>query len=171
MFNDKLNAAQYEIKRWIDKLDQVAIAKEAVWGIGNLLEFISQETADKVRRQDQKLADAIKRQDIAAVQELVNGYIRAYDVMENEARLRGHAPIFPEAMEVALPSGFRLRVAKNANEARSVTEEGVYVWSLQEIAHVIESECTLVNKIKDTFPEAQVTAIERKKFESDELPW
>lgn len=171
MFNDELNAAQYEIKRWIDKLDQVASAKEAVWGIGNLLEFVSQETADKVRRQDQKLADAVTQQDLHSVQELVNGYIRAYDVMENEARTRGHAPIFPEAMEVALPSGFRLRVAKNANEARSVTEEGVYVWSLQELARVIESECTLVNKIKDALPDARLTAIDHEKFESDELPW
>ena len=156
MLNDELNQTQLEIKRWVDKLDQISIAKEAEWGIGNLLEFVSAETAGKVQKQNEKLAGAIQAQDIRLVQDLVNGFERAYKVMEEEARARGHKPIAPEYMEVKLDSGFHLRIAKNGSQARAVTDDGVFVWTLEEVARVVESDFTLVNQIKDVFPDAKV---------------
>lgn len=170
-----MNDTQREIKRWIDRLDEMALACEARWGIGNLPRLCSETTAQKYDKQNEKLALAIKDQDIKLVQDLVNGFVRAHEVMEREATERGHKPIAPECMEVALESGFKLRIAKNATEARSATESGVYVWSLEEVARVIEKDYTLVNVIKKNFEGAKLTEIKSQRIgfdfnEGDTMP-
>ena len=134
MFDDKT-----EIQRWVEKLDQVARGYEAKWGIGNLTEYCSSEIKKKWDRQNEKLAQAIQMEDLGRVINLAQGTIRAWKVLEEEAEKGNHKPISPECMEVELPSGFKLRIAKNQTEARSVTEQGVRVWPLEQVARVIES--------------------------------
>lgn len=165
MLQNGINDTQREIIRWLNRLDEFVIAKEAEWGIGNLQKWCSVTTADKMARQDKKLASAIERQDIRAVQDLVNGTMRGYEVMEEEAAQNGHKPIAPEYMEVKLESGFHLRIAKTSTEARGCTESGVYVWSLKEVARVIESDYTLVNRLKEVIPEAEVKDISKNEFD------
>jgi hypothetical protein len=165
-----MNDTQREIKRWLDRLDEMALVYEARWGIGNLPRLCSEVTAQKYDKQNEKLAAAIKDQDIKLVQDLVNGFVRAYEIMEREAIERGHKPISPECMEVALESGFKLRIARNNTEARNLTVQGVYVWSLEEVARVIEKDYTLVNVIKENFKGAEVKSIRNFK-EGDALPW
>lgn len=171
MFYEGLNDTQLEIIRWTDKLDQFVIAKEATWGIGALQTMCSAATAEKIERQNKKLADAVKAQDIRAVQDLVNGFIKGYEIMEKEAIERGFKPIFPECMEFQnKETGFVLRISKNVVEARNLHAEGVYVWSLSEIARVIENEYTLVNRIKNVFPEGEVKAVKNKTaFKEDSI--
>jgi hypothetical protein len=169
-----MNDTQREIKRWLDRLDDMALACEAKWGIGNLPKLCSDATAQKYDRQNEKLSHAIGQQDIRQVQDLVNGFNRAYEVMEREAIERGNKPSVAEYMEVALEGGFKLRIARNGTEARSVTEKGVYVWTLEEVARVIESEYTLVNKIRDVFPEAELKSIRPANFDwesGDSMPF
>lgn len=166
-----MNDTQREIKRWIDRLDEMALACEAKWGIGNLPRLCSEATAQKYNKQNEKLALAIKDQDIKLVQDLVNGFVRAYEIMEREAIERGNKPTVAEFMEVALESGFKLRIARNNTEARNLTEHGVYVWSLEEVARVIEKDYTLVNVIKKNFDGAKLTRVTQRMFDdSERLP-
>ncbi len=162
-----MNDTQREIKRWLDRLDEMALAVEARWGIGNLPRLCSETTAQKYDKQNEKLAVAIREQDIRQVQDLVNGFGRAYEVMEREALERGNKPSVAEYMEVALESGFKLRIARNNTEARSVTEKNVYVWTLEEVARVIEKDYTLVNVIKAQFDGAEVKSVRKFKPDSD----
>jgi len=162
-----MNDTQREIKRWLDRLDEMALAYEARWGIGNLPRLCSDVTAQKYDKQNEKLAAAIKDQDIKLVQDLVNGFVRAYEIMEREALEKGHKPTVAEYMEVALESGFRLRIARNNTEARGVTAQGVVVWSLEEVARVIEKDYTLVNKVKASFDGAVVKSV--RNFKPDEV--
>ena len=90
---------------------------------------------------------------------MVEGTIRAWDALENNVRAQGIEPRNAECLEVKLESGFHLRVAKNHTEARSLSEGGVYIWSIKEIDRVIESEYTLVNLIKETIPGAELENI------------
>lgn len=162
-----MNDTQREIKRWLDRLDEMALAVEAKWGIGNLPRLCSETTAQKYDKQNEKLALAIREQDIRQVQDLVNGFGRAYEVMEREAIEKGNKPSVAEYMEVALESGFKLRIAKNGTEARSVTEKGVYVWTLEEVARIIEKDYTLVNLVKAQFDGAEVKSVRKFKPDSD----
>lgn len=167
---NSMNDTQREIKRWIDRLDEMALTVEAKWGIGNLPKFCSEATAQKYDKQNEKLAIAINEQDIRQVQDLVNGFSRAYDIMEREAIERGFKPSGAECMEVMLESGFKLRIAKTNTEARSVAENGVYVWTLEEVARVIEKDYRLVNLVKAQFDGAEVKSI--RKFKPDsEMPF
>lgn len=171
MLDNTINDTQREIIRWVDRLDEFVTAKESEWGIGNLQKWCSVTTADKMARQDEKLAAAIKAQDIRSVQDLVQGTMRGYEVMETEALANGHKPVAPEYLEVKLESGFHLRIAKNNSEARQVTQQGVYVWTLKEVARVIESDYTLLNKVKDVFPEAQISSVSAFDWKKgDDLP-
>lgn len=169
---EEINETQKEIVRWLDKLDEVSISYEARWGIGNLHQLVSADMADKIRRQDEKLTTAISAQDIRSVKDLVQGYIRGWEAMEADATRLGHKPTTPEYMEIKLPSGFHLRIAANNTEARAITEKGVYVWSLAEVARVIESDYTLVNQVKAAFPGASVSNIQAFDFDKgDDFPF
>ena len=163
-----LQEKDYEVIRWLSRLDQHAIAKEAIWGVGFLQENCTSDFKAKWDRQQKKLTDAVGKKNIPLIGELVEGTIRAWDALEKNVRGQGIEPQEPECMDVKLESGFHLRIAKNHTEARSVTEDGVYVWSLHEIARVIESEYTLLNKIKSEFKGAEIKVID--KIEDDEVP-
>ena len=170
MLNENLNETQFEIKRWINRLDDIAVDFESVWGIGNLEKFCNAGTAEKFKAQNDKLANAIRSQDLRSVQELVKGFERAYSVMEKEARENGHKPITPEYMEIKIDGDFILRIAKTATQARACVQDGVYVYSLKEVARIIKSDYTLVNVVKENFPASQVEEITNFDFEAgDEI--
>jgi len=123
-------------------------------------------------RQQEKLHTAMLEQDINLVAHLADGTIRGWQALEAFAKQAGHRPIFPEYMEVRLDSGFTLRIAKNHTEARQCTKDGVYVWSLHEVARVLEKDYTLVNQIKDVFPEGEIKSVSTFDFnKGDSLPF
>lgn len=160
------------IEMELHRLDCVACAYEAKWGIGNLYDYATPELRQKWDAQNEKLANAVSAQDYFLVRQLVAGSLRGWELLERSAAENGHAPIEPHFFEVQLESGFTLRIAKNVSEARAITKEGVFVWSLKEVARVIEKDYTLVNVIKQTFPEAAISNVRQKKsIEQDVMPF
>ena len=148
-----------EIQRWLDRLDETAIKFEAKWGIGFLQAAATPDFKTKWDRQREKLAQAVEAKNVPLVSELVEGTIRAWPALEANVVGQGIAPRNIDAWEVQLEDGFCLRVVKTGTEARGVSSEGCAVWSLPEIARVIQKQYTFVNVIKDKFPGAAVTKV------------
>lgn len=156
-----------EINRWLHKLDQVAIVFESKWGIGVLPTLADREIEMKWNKQKEKLALAVQDCDLPSVQKLVEGSIRAWKVLEDSAIKNGHKPRDPECWDVVHPdSGTKYRICKGLTDARAATEDGVIVYTLQEVVRVLEGH-QLVNVVKDVFPGARVNKI---RFEDDEIP-
>lgn len=162
MFNEHLNEKQIEIKRWVSRLDDFAVDMEARWGIGNLFEYASADLMEKFNRQMEKLHDAINKQDLKLVAELIEGSIRGWKALEKSALENGYKPQEHDHWDVKLESGFHLRISKTTNQARTMTEKGVYVWSLKEIARVLEKDYTIINQLKETMPELHVEEVKQK---------
>ena len=171
---NNLNERQLVIKQHLDHFNQIAIEYEARWGVGKLIEYAGNNFAEKWHKQKIKLLDAVQRQDMHLATELVQGCIRGLAMAEELAFKAGHKPKDPEYWEVRLDTGFVLRVTKNRYDAKAVYTDGVPVWSLEELARVIEKDHTLINKVKDTFDcevkAVQVTPIDFDWSKGDDLP-
>lgn len=148
-----------EIQRWLDRLDETAIKFEAKWGIGFLQTSATPDLKTRWDRQREKLTQAVQAKNVPLVSELVEGTIRAWSALEANVVAQGIVPRNIDAWEVQLEDGFRLRVVKTGTEARGVASDGCAVWSLPEIARVIQKQYTLVNVVKDKFPGAVVKDI------------
>lgn len=158
----------------LHRLDQVVVAAEARWGIGNLTLWADDGLREKWRSQKNKINDAYEQADFHLLSLLVDGAVRGVSALEANAQTKGMKPCMPDFMEVELESGFRLRIAKNIVEARQVSEKGVVVWSLEEVAKVIEKDYTLVNQIKDSFVGAELSELKaqpNRKLEDDVMPF
>lgn len=165
-----MTGTEYEIKRYLDKLDQVAIEYEARWGADNLQNLVSQGLKDKWVFQVQKLNGAIQASNLSLVAELVDGTIRGYAVLEQEALYRGHKPHDnTQVMEYQhKDSGQRYRICRTLAEARVNTEKNVLVYTLDEVVNILEAN-QLVNVIKETFPHSQV--VSAKPMGEDDIPF
>lgn len=157
------------ILRYFTKLHQVEIEYESRWGIAKLPNLVSPELKAKWDTQIQKLWNAKKDNKIDDVAQLVEGCIRAYAIMEKEALGRGHKMHNVDCWDVKHPeSGQVYRIVKNNYDAG--IEEGVRVYTLQEVARILEKKDT-INKVKGVFPDAKVFKIEGKDFFNDDLPF
>ena len=171
-----LNAKQIQIKRFLDKLDQVAIKKEAAWGIGRLPNLVSPEMRIKWDAQQERLRAALESQNLSYVQDIVEGTIRGWDVLEAEAIKLGHKPNDNEYWEATFEgSEFVYRIFKTEIEKRNLHPEDGYVhYSLTEVARMLE-DYQLVNRVQEKFG-GTVRALKRDKtkkhvLEDDEIPW
>jgi hypothetical protein len=162
-----LNEKQIQIKRWIDRLDEVAISYESKWGIGRLNKIITDELAIKWDAQNKRLRDAIESQDLNRIADLVEGTIRGWAALENEAIKNGHKPNDNEFWETTFEeSEFTYRIYKNETEKRAAGQsDGVVCYSLKELARILDNY-QLVNKIKETIG-GKVIGIEQAPLELD----
>jgi hypothetical protein len=167
-----MNEQNRLIEMELHRLDCYACAMEAVYGIGNLLEWMPDDFKEKWHRQQDKLAHAVEDGDAVVVRQLVHGCLKAWDMMKENADVQKRPNLSPECMEVVSDGGLHIRIAKNASEARILAKEGYVVWSLKEVARIIEKDYTLVNKIKDIFPDSEMKNIkEKSEFKDSEMPF
>lgn len=169
MFNEY---TEYEnIQRCITRLDQVAVDYECRWGVGRLEKLVSPDMAEKWDRQKEKLDKAIQDRDVREVAALVEGSIRGYKVLEDNALLLGHKYNAPEIWEVKHPETNEVfRIVKSNNDYDMAVNGEAHVFTLQEVARILSSH-TVINQVKDVFPDAQVTKIAEKDFFNDNLPF
>lgn len=144
-------AKDYEIQRWLQKLDTVAVEYESRWGVSRLHKLVPFEMAQKWNAQTAKLNAAIKGGNLYDMPDLVDGTIRGYAALEKAAIAEGHKPHdAPLAWTVGLPSGKTLAIVRHPKDASLVNDlkrdhGDVVVWTIDEIANIIEKEYTLVN--------------------------
>lgn len=174
---DQLSGTDFEIQRWIQKLDVVCSEYESRWGVSRLQTLVPYDLAQKWKSQTDKLNAAIQSGNLYDMPELVEGCIRGYGAMERAAIESGNKPHdAPLAWSVAMPSGRTLCIVRHDKDASLVNDlkrmhgEGVIVWTTDEIANIIEKEYTLVNLIDKREPGK---AIEPKPFDftkGDDIP-
>jgi hypothetical protein len=159
------------ILRHMSRLDGVQVEYESRWGVGKLPTLISPELKEKWDRQIDKLFKAKDENRINDVIGLVDGCIRAYAIMEAEALARGHKFHDAEMWDVKHPdSGKVYRIVKNNYDAGISLNDGALVYTLQEVARILESTQS-IDAVKSVFPDAKVVKIEEKEFFNDNLPF
>jgi len=172
--SDNITPNEYYINQFLDKLDTKASEVESRWGVSRLERLVSFETAQKWKRQMDKLNKAISENDVFTMPDLVNGTIKGYEAMEVEVIAQGHKPHdAPVAWTVGLPSGKTLAIVRHDKDASLINDlkrnhGDVVVWTLDEIARVIDEKHVLVNVIKETKPMVEINPFDFTK--GDQLP-
>jgi hypothetical protein len=171
-WNDMTNLKpdDYLINQHLYKLEQIDIAYSAKWGVDKLPRLVTSALADKWKAQNLKLAAAIRNKDHKAVIDLVNGYQRGYEALEVEAMRLGHVPAVPDVWDVSHDNGRVYRIVKNDIDAIRCMEDGVCVYTIKEVARILEG-AQLVNHVKDVFQGAKVVKVVADINPVEELPF
>lgn len=152
---DNLTPAQYRINQLIGKLDDAYVSYEKLWGVGVLPTIVDKELYDKWQRQVEKLNQAIEDSDLASVEPLIDGTIRGLALLDAKAREGGHKPHdAPVAWTCAMPSGKTLVIVGTHQEAaiwqaKATPDDRYAIWTIQEVANIIDSDHTLVNVLRN----------------------
>lgn len=160
------------IQRHLTRLDQVQVEYESRWGVNRLPSLCSDDMQAKWNRQRQKLQDAVNQNLLYGVRDLVDGSIRAYAAMENDALARGNKPHDAEMWDVKHPdSGQVFRIVKSNYDAGIALKDGAMVFTLQEVARILDAHAT-IKDVKATFPDATVANIHAVDWnKGDDLPF
>lgn len=174
---DNITPDQYYINQLLDKLDTKAAEVESRWGVARLERLVSFEMAQKWSRQMGRLQKAISENDVFTLPEIVSGTIRGYDALEADAIAQGNKPHdAPFAWTVGLPSGRTLAIVRSPKDASLMNDlkrdhGDVVVWTIDEVANIIEREYTLVNQDSVKNPTAPAKPLEPFDFtKGDDLP-
>ena len=93
-------------------------------------------------------------------------------MLQTEAHAAGYKPNAPDVWDFRHPeSGRRYRIGKTLPDAKAAIAPDVVVYSLEEVARILESQ-QLVNVVKEQFPGAAVVrTYGQAELEADEIPW
>jgi len=142
------------------KMDEV----EKVWGVDRLPYLVADNLRQKFWRAQEQLNEAIRSNDAEAVSDRAANVLRGLDMLVKAAEKAGERPLEPDVWECTMPSGngvLRLVRAFPEHSARLEHRDGVVIWTLEEVARVIEG-LQLVNRVKDAMPGAYVKAVTKK---------
>jgi len=132
--------------------------------------------ATKWKAQMDKLNQAILDNDVVAMLDLVNGTIRGYGAMEADAIAQGNQPNDTTiAWTVEMSGGRTLAIIKHANDKAALhrlrQDHGdVVIWTLDEIARIIEKQYMLVNKMDGRGESVSLDALPFDDVKGDDLP-
>lgn len=169
------NSEWRKMEAAITELDQVVVAAERRWGVDRLPELVSVETQERFWKQFERLEVAIKNEDCDAVVRGSSAMIRAYKVLEDEARDRGHCELAGTWYEAPMDDGRVLIVAETVADAHKASRErdGALVYSMEEVARLLiagEGVRNFVKQTKEVFPGATVKDVRDSKSDSIDDP-
>ncbi len=171
--NDPLAPSEYVIRAIIDGLDQVAVEMERKWGIDRLRLLVSDFLRAKFDAQKGKLDAAIATNREVYIRAQAEGMKRAWAALDKAATDAGAKPLSPDVWECVLSSGEVISIVRTEAEANHICRE-CRVFTIDEIALVIDGLPDAVLEAKKVFPGAAVTGVrERKPIDwekGDELP-
>lgn len=143
------NTIDFEITRWLDRLNEVVRLSDAKWGVNKLPELVNKETRDKWDTQTKKLTDALVERDLHKVIGLVQGSIRGLSMLEQEAQRNGHKPdLYPDAWSILMPDNeTTLVLVKTKSDALLMKDKlgDAIVWTFEEISNVIWNTQMITN--------------------------
>jgi hypothetical protein len=171
-FAGDVNTARVQSAVW--RFDQAIAGANAEWGHDRLPYIVSDETRIKWWRNVDALNRAINANDPEKVTAMVDNMVKGLQKLRDEATAAGHAKSDHRTMETALPSGGVLCVVQGWPEHahRPEPRPNVQVYSIEEIARLIDSQFSLVQKTKALFPDAKVTNARNKYADlNDEVPF
>jgi hypothetical protein len=159
---DAMAPSAYRIQAMVDGLDQVALAMERKWGVGRLRLLVSDFLRAKFDEQKDRLDAALRSGEELFDAEQDEGMMRAWATLDRAAHEGGAKPLAPEVWECVLPStGEIISLVRSEEDAHHVAREG-RVFTVAEVAILIEALGEGVLAVKQKFPGAAVTGIRRK---------
>ena len=153
----------------LQPLDRAASEMEMKWGCERLPSLVSPATAALFGSAKAKLDAAIQVNDPQEVVRRAAVMIKGWSKMDAEATEMGHEALSPQVWSCTTSTGFKVGIAcSSADAIKSIRTndrmEGVAVYSLDEIARILEAESyRLLDTVKKTWPEAKVTKTRKKK--------
>ena len=166
--------SDYAIRAILDGLDHVAAGMERKWGLGRLRLLVSDLLRAKFDAQKDKLDAAIDVNREQYVRAQAEGMKRAWAALDRAAMEAGAGPLSPEVWECVLPgSGEVVSIVRTEAEAHHVARE-CRVFSLDEIARLIEAMGDTVLEAKRVFPGATVTRVGKPEIDwekGDPIPF
>ncbi len=147
------------IESAIQKYDEALSAAERVWGVDRLPYLVDADLRQRWQRGVEKLNEGIRNRDVQSVERLVDNMLKGLGKLIAAAREAGHAPLQADVWEARLKDGRVLRLVRSSSAVADQTDErDVVVWSLEEVARVVEANSS-VNRVKQVFPGAIVTSV------------
>ena len=164
------------IRAAIAGVDEVAIAMEGKWGVGQLprqVAAIDPPLAARFELQKRKFDDAIVIHGEAETLKHCEAMKRGWQVLDRFAMEHGCEPLNSEVWELKLDDGTVVAICKHACHVPNIAD-GREAWSLEELGKLIKSQPALIRKSKQHFPGAVVSAVRDATYDwsqGDEIPW
>ncbi len=149
---------------WLTKVDEVAMAMEAKWGVGRLPRLVEPDLAARFQCQLEMWNEVICSDDcmVSEVRETAEATIRGWQVLDEAASAAGQSAIDPSIWEIPLKDGTVAALVRSDEEAYKVasTLSGRYVsvWTTEEVAKIVSHHPEII-QVKQVFPGAKVIRI------------
>ena len=159
-------------RAWVTKVDDVAKAMEAKWGVGRLPRLVEPDLAARFECQLEIWNEVIwdDKAMVSRVRETAEATIRGWRTLDQAATAAGQPVLEPKIWEIPLQDGTVAALVQTIEEAYKVasTQSGRYmsVWTTDEVAKVVSHHPEII-QVKQTFPGAKVTQI-RSRVPRDE---
>lgn len=166
---------------YFEGVDNARAEAERKWGCGRLELLVSDELRAKFRRQQQTwseayqaawAADMLTRDQLDLVVTKAGAMRRAWAALDAAAEEDGHRPVAPFVWEARLATGEIAAIVQTNAEASKVIAEGRYlvVYTLEEVANVIDALPAALQMAKVHFPGAKVLGAGDRKWVKDGDP-
>ena len=172
---DHMAPLEFAIRAILDGLDHLAGELERKWGVGRLRLLVSDMLRARFDAQKDKLDAAIETDREPYIRVQAEGMKRAWAALDAAAIEAGAEPLSPDVWECKLPSsGEVVSVVRTEAEAQHVARE-CRVFTLDEIARLIDGLPEAVKEAKRLFPGATITGVGKRKpidwLKGDSIPF
>ena len=167
------NVTHEQIYHALRPLDEMVHRMELRWGADRLPGLVDVDTAARFGSAKAKLDAAITDNDVEAVKKRVKVMLRAWKSLDGLAAEAGHRPIDPEVWTVKIDDGAAYAFVQSNAEAWKTTKElrDCRVFSIEEVARLLDAQCNLIGAVKDEFPDAKVVDARKREPLDDEIPF
>jgi hypothetical protein len=158
---------QRQAQAALDALDHAASGMERKWGVGRLRLLVHDGLRVRFDAQKEKLDAAIASGEPAYLLAHAQGMRRAWLALDQAAETAGAAPLSPEIWECVLPtSGEAVALVRTEIEAHHLARYR-QVFTVAEVARLIEALGEGVLEVKRVFPGAAVVEVRRRPAEEE----
>jgi hypothetical protein len=147
----------------LDGLDARAKELEQKWGINRLRLLVGDDLRARFDQQQLLLREAVAANDEEQIILHATAMRRGWDALDAAATEAGAEPLHPEVWECTLStSGDVVSIVRTEAEAHHVCRDGE-VWTMDELATLIERLGKDTRQIKRMYPGAMVTGIRNEQ--------
>jgi hypothetical protein len=165
----------YRMRAMLDDLDQLAAGMDRVWGVGRLPLLVSDSLRAKFDEQRSRIDAAIASGQERFIRVQVEAMQRAWKALDRAARADGAKPLSPDVWETVLPMSGEFIALVRDEASASQAPKGRPVFTLPEVARLIETLGSTVLDTKRVFPGAAVTDVHTSKTfdwsKGDDMPF
>ena len=171
---DPMAPSDYVIGAILDGLDHLARDMERKWGVNRLRLLVADQLRARFDAQKDKLDAAVVANEERYVRAQADGMKRAWAALDKAAIEAGASSLSPEVWECTLPSsGQVVAIVRTPAEAHHVAGERL-VFSVDEIAWLIDDLPAAVLETKRVFPGAVVARVGPPEIDwerGDDIPF